>query len=173
MKADPTYPKSAPIACKFTGSGRRLSYGNNGTCAARIARPVAMEPERAMGPVNHLRARREELQRRDAAGRAQTAHCRISWTRANGLLVPAWPPAPVTAGSTMSTAIQLWRRVRTCSYSHQAVGAFGYGLARESVVDDVVQNDAAAGVRRCVYVLSRAEGGDVQRHAVPCSARAA
>src|SRR6218665_280185 len=42
-------------------------------CAASTAPPEAIAPESASGPSNHWR---------------------ISWISANGLLVPAWPPAP-------------------------------------------------------------------------------
>src|SRR5437899_3101251 len=41
--------------------------------AARIARPLAIAPDSAIGPSNH---------------------CRVSATKANGDITPAWPPAP-------------------------------------------------------------------------------
>ncbi len=48
----------------------------------------------------------------------------------------------------------------------QAVGAFLDGLAREGVVDDVVQHDAAIGVHGIVDFLARAQRGDDDGHLV-------
>src|ERR1700757_3913377 len=54
MKAEPIYAKSAP----------RIR-------AARMARPLPIAPDSAIGPSNH---------------------CRVSATKAKGEMVPAWPP---------------------------------------------------------------------------------
>jgi hypothetical protein len=57
--------------------------------AARIERPEAIEPDSATGPSNHWR---------------------ISWTKANGDRVPAWPPAPAATGIRPSApfSMALW-----------------------------------------------------------------
>ena len=57
--------------------------------AASTASPVAMLPDSASGPWNHWR---------------------ISWISANGLLDPAWPPAPAATAIRPSAplSIALW-----------------------------------------------------------------
>jgi hypothetical protein len=87
--------------------------------------------------------------------------------------VPACPPAPAAAGSARNTYGNSVSCPHTSSYGDKAVGALGDGLLSECIVDDVVQNDAAAGVRGGVNVLARAERRDVERHAVPAGAQAA
>src|SRR6266567_1831318 len=71
MKAEPIYAKSAP----------RIR-------AARIARPLAIAPDSAIGPSNH---------------------CRVSATKASGDITPAWPPAPadtrIRPSAPFSTAL--------------------------------------------------------------------
>jgi hypothetical protein len=81
-------------------TGARLVRGDEGradvgksapmACAARMAPPLAMEPDSASGPSNHWR---------------------ISCISANGLFTPAWPPAPAATAIRPSApfSMALWQ----------------------------------------------------------------
>ena len=77
MKAEPAYAKSAPIAC-----------------AAKMERPVAIDPDRARGPSNHSR---------------------ISCTSAKGDRVPACPPAPAATAMRPSAPFEMAFCAKSCS----------------------------------------------------------
>ena len=50
--------------------------------------------------------------------------------------------------------------------SHKTIGAFVYGFAGKSVVDDVMKHNSTARMRRLVHFDPRAQRGDPDRNLV-------